>query len=143
MSRALLDVNFLLPLFDQEHIKYASANAWLAEHRDFGWATCALTENGFVRVFSSPSYDHPIRPVEAASVLREATQVDGHDRWSDDVSILDPEAFDHTRLHGHRQVTDAYLLALAVKHDGRLVTFDRSIPLSTVRGAESHHLVVL
>jgi hypothetical protein len=76
-------------------------------------------------------------------VLHEATLGDGHERWSDDVSILDPATVDRARLHGHRQISDAYLLALAVHRDGRLVTFDRSVPLSVVCGAQGRHLLVL
>lgn len=94
-------------------------------------------------MFSTPSYSQRIAPADAIAALRQATLADEYERWSDDVSILDSDSFDHARLHGHRQITDAYLLALAVKHDGRLVTFGRSIPLSAVLGAEPHHLVVL
>ena len=56
---------------------------------------------------------------------------------------LHPSVFDHERMLGPGQVTDVYLLALAVKNEGRLVTFDRAIPLLAVRGADERHLVVL
>lgn len=59
------------------------------------------------------------------------------------MSILDRDKFDHSRIHGSKQLTDAYLLALAVKNDARLVAIDRSIPLSCVRGAKSSHLELL
>ena len=67
----------------------------------------------------------------------------GHEFWSDSLSIADPAVFDHRRILGPDQITDVYLLGLAVKHGGRLVTFDRGIPIAAVRGAEARHLVVL
>jgi uncharacterized protein len=143
LSRALLDVNFLLALFDDKHIAYEAAHEWFALNQANGWATCGVTENGFVRIISTPSYSQRITVKDAIEALHETTMTDECERWSDDVSILDPSAFDRSRLHSHRQITDAYLLALAVRHGGRLVTFDRSIPLSAVAGAEARHLVVL
>jgi predicted nucleic acid-binding protein len=59
------------------------------------------------------------------------------------VSLLDATRMQHARMHGHRQLTDLYLLALAVHHGGRFVTFDAQIPLSAVRGATRDHLVSL
>jgi hypothetical protein len=75
--------------------------------------------------------------------LRRATETEFHERWPCDLCLLDAERFDVSRLHGPRQVTDVYLLALAVERQGRLVTFDRSISVGAVRGAEADHLVVL
>jgi predicted nucleic acid-binding protein len=75
--------------------------------------------------------------------LSEATSTAHHEYWPDDISLLDPGVADPTRIHGPRQVTDVYLLALAVRHNGRFVTFDAAVPLAAVRGAEAAHLVVL
>lgn len=61
----------------------------------------------------------------------------------DDASINDSHAVDGTRIHGARQVTDTYLLALALRHGGRLVTFDSGIALAAVKGATAGHLVTL
>jgi uncharacterized protein len=141
--RALFDVNVLLALFDQDHRQSQRAHNWRTEHRDFGWASCPLSENGFVRIISQPAYPHPRSAAEAASVLLAQKRVVGHEFWSDDMSIADIDVFDHTRILGPNQITDIYLLALAVKHDGRLVTFDRGIPLSAVRRAEARHIVVI
>jgi len=69
--------------------------------------------------------------------------VDVHEFWSDELSLLDSGAFDPTRIHGPRHLTDIYLLGLAVHHKGRLVTFDSGIPLAAVRGAHPRHLLVL
>ena len=143
MSRWLLDVNALLALLDPEHTGHEVVSRWFDENRQSGWCTCPLTENGFVRISSHPSYANSVPLGLAVSTLREATLANDHEHWPDDVSILDPETFDHSRLHGHKQISDAYLLALAVRRDGSLVTLDRSVPLSAVRGAQPPHLLVL
>jgi predicted nucleic acid-binding protein len=75
--------------------------------------------------------------------LKHACKSLDHEFWADDVSLRDDEVVDFNRVHGHQQITDLYLLALAVKHGGTLVTFDKNIPLDAVRGAASHHLVQL
>jgi predicted nucleic acid-binding protein len=75
--------------------------------------------------------------------LADACEDDIHEFWSDAVSLLDPNTVDSTRIHGPRQLTDIYLLALAVRHGGRFVTFDTGIPLAAVRKAANHHPVVL
>ena len=66
-----------------------------------------------------------------------------HEFWPDDLSITDPAQFNSAAMQGHQQVTDTYLLALAVHHGGRLVTFDKSISLGSVREAQPHHLVLV
>lgn len=143
MTRALLDVNVLLALLDADHADHRRARSWLEGEIEQGWASCALTENGFVRILSQPGYPSPVSPSEAMRRLRAATRTRFHATWPCDLSLLDEERFDPTRLHGPRQVTDVYLLGLAVHRQGRLVTFDRSIPLQAVRGAEADHLVIL
>lgn len=141
--RALLDVNVLLALFDRDHPHNASAISWWASEQAQEWASCPLTQNGFVRVISTPAYRQSLPVVEAIRLLRAQQLKPGHVFWPDDISISDPAWFDHERVLGPNQITDAYLLALAVKNDGRLVTFDRSITLGAVRRAEPRHLVVL
>ncbi|MCX6398871.1 MAG: PIN domain-containing protein [Propionibacteriales bacterium] len=141
--RTLLDVNVLLAIFDPDHADHQRAWVWLGDNIAEGWASCPLTQNGFVRVISQPRYPHPIPPVRAIGLLREATATAYHEFWPDDVSILDDAKFVADRVHGPRQVTDVYLLSLAVAHGGRFLTFDDSIPLSAVPGAKSKHLVVL
>jgi len=92
---------------------------------------------------SNPSYPNPL-PVQAVMKrLADACQQDVHEFWSDEVSLLDPDIFDSTRIHGLRQLTDIYLLALAVQQQGRFVTFDTGIVLAAVRNATMHNLVVL
>lgn len=143
MTQALLDVNVLLALFDSDHVDHGRAAEWLDGAIQAGWASCAITENGFVRVVSQPRYPSPVSPSEAIELLGRARGSGHHEFWPCDVSVLDADTVDRTRLHGARQVTDAYLLALAVAHGGHLVSFDRSVPLAAVHGATSDHLTVL
>jgi hypothetical protein len=145
--RTLLDVNVLIALLDDAHVFSRRANEWLdadaAEPRRI--ATCPIVENGVVRVLSAPAYSatHRVTPGQVAEGLRAITEAVDHAFWPDDVSVLDEQAIDFTRLHGHRQITDAYLLALAVRHGGALATFDAAVPLSAVRGAAKRHLLAL
>lgn len=141
--RALLDVNLLLALLDQDHVFHQVAREWLAVEIHHGWASCPITTNGFVRIVSQPAYPSPVSIAEAIRRVGLACATPHHEFWPCSVSLLDPLRFDPTRLHGSRQVTDAYLLALAVERGGRLVTFDRSVALSAVRGATARHLTVL
>ena len=143
MRRALLDVNVLMALLDSDHIDHLRAREWLASEIAGGWASCPITENGFVRVLSQPRYPSPVTPAEAVELLDRARSGGHHDFWPCDVSLLDAGAVDRSRLHGAAQVTDAYLLALATAHGGRLVTFDRSLPLEAVPGATAEHLLIL
>ncbi|MEX0659338.1 MAG: TA system VapC family ribonuclease toxin [Egibacteraceae bacterium] len=141
--RALLDINVLLALLDSDHVDHDRARSWLESEIESGWASCAITENGFVRVISQPRYPSPVTPAEAADLLAGATQTAHHEYWPCTVSILDDDIIDRTRVHGPRQVTDAYLLALAVANNGRFVTFDQSISLDAVYGATQSSLVTV
>jgi len=143
LRRALLDINVLLALLDSDHVDHVRAHAWLDREIDAGWASCAITENGFVRVVSQPRYPSPVSPAEAIDLLGRARAGDRHEFWPCDISLLDPRIVDRGHLHGPRQVTDAYLLALAVAHEGRFVTFDRSLSLLSVPRASGEHLSVL
>jgi toxin-antitoxin system PIN domain toxin len=141
--RALLDVNVLVALLDSDHVDHARARAWITDEIEQGWAFCAITQNGFVRIICRPRYPSPVSPSRATDLLARATQTQYHEFWDCDVSILDPKAVDRSRVHTSKQVTDAYLLALAVGHRGRFVTFDQSIALAAVPGAAEQQLVVL
>jgi toxin-antitoxin system PIN domain toxin len=141
--RALLDVNVLIALLDSDHALHDSAMSWFAKHAREGWASCPITQNGCIRIMSNPGYPNPL-PVQAViKHLAEACREDIHQFWPDEVSLLDPDAIDSTRIHGPRQLTDIYLLALAVRHEGRFVTFDSGIPLAAVRTATTRNLLVL
>jgi uncharacterized protein len=141
--RALYDVNVLLALFDAEHISHNSARLLHRQLAKQGWLTCALTENGFLRIISQPSYTNPIPTGLAAARLNEA-KLDANAGFIPcDISIGDPERVDATRLLGPKTLTDIYLLALAVAHDATFVTFDRRVALASVIGAKTDHLLVI
>lgn len=141
--RTLLDVNVLLALFDADHVDHRAAQGFASTALQDGWATCPLTQNGFVRIISQPRYPSPIPTADALGRLSEAASHESHSFWPDDASLLDPDVVDRSALLTHRQVTDAYLLALAVRHGGRLVTFDTGIPVRAVRGSADEHVQVL
>lgn len=141
--RALYDVNALIAFLDAEHLHKPRIHQWWTQNRHHGWASCPLTQNGFVRVVSQPGYSSPIAIRRAFEHLRQNTETAGHVFWPDDISCLDEELIAPSHVLGPRQLTDIYLLALAVKHGGRLVTFDRSIPVAAVHGARPDHLVVV
>ncbi len=141
--RALLDVNVLLALLDADHVDHARAREWISREIRYGWASCALTQNGFVRVISQARYPSPVSPFEAVERLRRATGTEHHEFWSCSVSLLESKRVNASHVHGPRQVTDVYLLALAVEKGGRFVTFDASIPRSAAPGAAPQQLVVL
>ena len=141
--RALLDVNVLLATFDRAHIHQSRAQAWWGENHEAGWASCPLTQNGFVRIACQRGYARPAQLADALAVLAAQVARSDHEFWPDDISIADEQLFDHTYILGPNQITDVYLVALAVKNGGRLVTFDRGLPVKAVRGAEARHLVVL
>lgn len=143
MKRALLDINVLIALLDLDHAHHRRARNWLQREVDSGWASCPLTENGCIRIMSQAKYPNPVQTGEVIKRLRNAAETSYHEFWSDDLSILDQSVFDCARIHGPKQVTDVYLLALAVAHNGRFVTFDGSVPFSAVLSAEKEHLAVI
>ncbi|CAK0755725.1 Ribonuclease VapC44 [Gammaproteobacteria bacterium] len=143
--RALLDVNVLIALFDADHIQHERAHAWFEANQDQGWASCPLTENGLVRILCHPHYSRVIHRT-AAEVVADLHAVSGqtkHEFWPDDLTLRDSSIIRTDRIKGPRQITDIYLLALAVKHGGCLATFDGSIPVDAVVGTMPGHLVLL
>ena len=124
----LLDVNMLVALAWPTHVHHAEAVNWFSDHLPASWATASVTQAGFVRVSSNRKVLGDARsPAEAAAVLRALTELDGHELWTDDLDLVRVPGMAFDSLSGYRQVTDAHLLALARRHGGRLVTFDRAI----------------
>ncbi|MDQ2780025.1 MAG: PIN domain-containing protein [Pseudomonadota bacterium] len=141
--RALLDVNALIALHDPQHIHHEWILQWFEREDVSEWASCPLTQNGCLRVMCQPSYTNPWTFSELAPVLAASVRSKQHRFWPDDLSLLDQGLLRQDRIHGHRQLTDIYLLMLAVKHGGRLVTMDAGIALAAVVGAQARHLVRL
>jgi uncharacterized protein len=141
--RSFYDVNVLIALFDPQHIAREKARAWHEAHYREGWATCPITENGLLRIVSQPKYGNPSTVSTLRTQLQKATASEFHQFWSDDVSLADSRLIDANAPLTSSMLTDVYLLMLAVKNKGRLVTLDSRISTSAVIGAKSEHLVVL
>ena len=141
--RGLLDVNVLIALLDADHASHGSAIDWFAANGRHGWASCPITQNGCIRVMSHPGYPNALPVAAIIERLATAAGQPQHEFWADDVSLLDRGAVDSSRIHGPGQLTDVYLLALATRRQGRLVTFDKSIAVEAVRGAQKKHLLML
>ena len=142
--RALLDVNVIIALFDPDHAFHERAHGWWAANAKRGWASCPLTENGIVRIMSNPGYSQKARftPDDLIRRLRQFSTQSNHEFWPDEISLRDEKIFVTERIHSSRQLTDLYLLALATKHHGRLVTFDQGILLSAICHAKAMNLCV-
>jgi len=141
--RALLDINVLLALLDREHVHHEECREWFEQEVAHGWASCAITQNGCIRILSQSSYPNPVSPRNAMHLLVSATSTPLHQFWHSEISILDESIFDQSRIHSPRQLTDVYLLGLAAHNRGRFVTFDQKIALSAVKTASPANLVVL
>jgi uncharacterized protein len=141
--RCLLDVNMLIALSDEAQTHFDVARAWLKDNIAGGWASCPITQNGFVRVANKKKDLHSASIPQAVRLLAAWIDQSDHEFWPDDLSLLESGAIDHTRLLGHTQITDVYLLALAVKNGGRFVTLDRRVTLAAARGATAEHLLVV
>ena len=143
MMRALLDVNVLIALLDADHSLHSRATQWFAGQAASGWASCPITQNGCMRVMSHPGYPNPLPVSAVMQRLGEAAMSAHHEFWVDDISLLDPHLVDRARVHGPRQLTDVYLLALAVRHKGLFATFDSAISIDAVKGAQKRHLLAI
>ncbi len=141
MSAHLLDVNALIALIDPSHVHHERAHDWFAAEGMADWLSSPTTENGTVRVVSNPRYSNTQSPATVLASLESLCSVGGHRFVADDVSLLD-DGFDRERLLSSSQLTDSYLLRLAVRHGARLATFDRRIATSAVAGSEGALLVV-
>ena len=141
--RALLDVNVLIALFDDGHALHRTATAWFAANAADGWASCPITQNGCVRILSNAGYPNSLPVDSIVSRLAEACANPVHEFWPDDISLLDARRVDPSRVHGPKQLTDVYLLALAVKHGGRLVSFDAAVARAAAVDAGPRHLLAL
>ncbi|MEJ0044818.1 MAG: TA system VapC family ribonuclease toxin [Rhodospirillales bacterium] len=134
----LLDVNVLIALIDPTHVSHDAAHQWFAATGSDSWATCPITENAVLRIVGHPRYANtPGSPAIVAGVLARLREQPGHVFWSDDISLLDPVLVDIDRLLSHKQVTDSYLLALAIAHAGQLATLDRRLSVAAVRGGQA------
>ena len=121
-------MNVLVALAWPNHVQHDLAHRWFRAHGRDGWATCPLTESGFVRVSSNRrAIPGAATPAEAIALLGRMRQLEGHVFWADDISPADSSATPFARVIGYRQVTDAHLLALALRRGGVLATLDQRL----------------
>jgi uncharacterized protein len=139
----LLDVNVLVALVDSAHVSHDAAHDWFAREGRRDWATCPITENGLVRVIAHPKYPNAVSTAaDAIALLTQLVSLPGHVFWTADVALRDANRFRAPNLLTSGQVTDSYLLALAVSRGGKLATLDRRLSAVAVhRGAESLYLI--
>ena len=138
--RALLDVHVLIALHDPQHVHHELAIQAL-ERSTAGWASCPITQNGCLRIMCQPAYSaNAFMLREVAEALAVSLASPSHEFWPDEIGLLDPGRLRMDRVHGHRQLTDLYLLALSVHRGGCFLSFDARVALDAVRGAEPRHL---
>lgn len=145
MKGYLLDTNLLIALLWPSHERHGLAVKWFTRHRAKGWATCPFTQAGFVRIVSNPAFSRDaVQPREAIHILAANTAAKDHALWTDELPLADAVAFAGLRLMGHQQVTDAYLLGLAIRRGGVLATLDQRIAaLTEPKSAERRALEMI
>lgn len=136
MAAFLLDANVLIALAWPEHEFHERVGRWFARHSKSGWATCPITQAAFVRILSNPAFSpNALSPANALRVLETNLSLPNHEFWPDSIAVPDGVGVVGTRLRGHQQITDAYLLGLALHHRGKLATMDEGIVAWGVEGA--------
>jgi toxin-antitoxin system PIN domain toxin len=141
---ALPDVNVLVALVWPTHVHHDAAHEWFEEHGTSDWATCPLTQSGFVRVSSnSKTIPEAKSPRDAIQALDSMLAHPRHVFLADDVSIADRRLIAIDRLVGYRQVTDMHLLGIALRNSVRLVTLDRNIASLVPPGFDREKAVAL
>lgn len=142
MKPWLFDTNLLVALLWPTHEFHGAAQTWFAKNQRAGWATCPLTQSGFVRVISNPLFSRDaVSPAEASERLAVNLASARHRFMPASISFAKAVSPFVARLRGHQQVTDAYLLGLALHHDARLATFDRG--LVALAGGEHRAVIAL
>jgi len=122
----LLDTNVLIALAWPNHVHHTEARDWFERRGSAGFRTCPITETGFLRISSNPAFTAAaVAPGEALELLHRVTLLPGYDFWPDDLTT--EAAYAQRQVTSHRQITDGYLLALAISHDGVLATLDRGV----------------
>jgi len=145
ISTFLLDINVLVAMMWPPHEAHERVQKWFRKHGQKGWATCPLTQAGFVRIAANPAFSpDAVTPQEAAALLHSNLKHPSHEFWADEIGFVDAVAPFQKQLFGHRQVTDAYLLGLVMHKKGKLVTLDEGVAgLLSSRALQQQYVVPL
>lgn len=140
----LLDVNVLIAAIWPTHESHSIVQRWLGHHVRDGWATCPLTQAAFVRIVSNPAFSpNALTPRDALALLEANLRHAAHHFWEDEISLLAAIEPFAERVAGHRQVSDAYLLGLAIHKKGKLATLDKGVLALLPAGSAHRDSVVL
>jgi uncharacterized protein len=124
----LLDTNVLIALAWPQHVHHGEAHTWFSKVGREAWSTCPITQLGFIRISSNAKIIRDaVSPRDALAVLEQIIALPGHHFWPDAIAPAQAAILSSLALVGHRQVTDAYLLALAQHCKGKLATFDGGV----------------
>lgn len=139
----LLDVNVLIALIDGSHVSHERAHAWFQDLDPKKWATCPITENGVIRIVGHAKYPNTLAsPGAVVEIVRTFRAMPGHVFWPEDISLIDTRLFESHAILTPQQVTDTYLLGLAVAKGGTLATLDRRLsPIAVISGKAALHLI--
>lgn len=136
-------MSVLIALLDEKHVHHSIVSDWLVHNIEQGWASCPITQNGFVRIVSQSSYPNRMTVPEAVRRLNVAMSTPYHQFVADDINMFAGSFIRDWQTLNPAGLTDAYLLALAVTHEFQFVSLDRRMQLEAVRGADARHLVIL
>jgi hypothetical protein len=128
VKAALLDLNVLTALLWPAHEHHEAAHRWFRARQPAAWATTPLTQLGFVRLVSNPAFSRDaLSPAGAVALLAQNLTTPSHRFWTDGLQVPTALRGREAALQGHQQFTDAYLLALALRHAAMVATFDRGL----------------
>jgi len=125
-AKFLLDINLLVALADPDHQHHPHVLKWFTKTGSSDWGTCAFTDAGFLRIMTSPKIG-ALAVAEATEMLAHFTSHPGYRAWPINLPWATLSAPFQKRLFGHQQVTDAYLLGLAIHRKGILVSLDKGL----------------
>ena len=145
MSRVcLLDANVLIAMMWPAHAAHAKVQHWLSTRAAEKWASCPMTQAAFVRIVSNPAFSpNALTPANAFALLGSNLKHPGHEFWRDEIQLTEVVELTQAKLVGHQQITDVYLLGLAIHKKGKLVTLDRNVPALLRQTSEKLDLVVV
>lgn len=124
----LLDINVLIPLLWPRHTEQAKVRKWFRANAVESFSTCSLSQAGFLRITSSPGdMKQKFSILAARELLFALSKEPGHRFWPTTIDVFNATNRFLSRMQGPKQVTDAYLLSIAIHHQGKLATMDRAI----------------